>query len=65
MRNFIVYRDHGTPAKIESDEDPHEDTLSLFFTRKGKVISRFRWAHIHGWEENLVKPRAKKPAAKA
>ena len=64
MRNFIVYRDHGSPAHIESDEDVTEDTKAIIFRRKGKVIAKFHWENIHGWEENLTKPRAKSTTAK-
>ena len=64
MRKFVVYRNHGQNAAIEADEDPVEDSLGFSFRRKGVTIARFRWAHIQGWEENLVKPRAKSTAAK-
>ena len=65
MRKFIVYRDHGHNAVIESDEDPIENTLGFEFKRDGKTVAVFRWTHIHGWEENLTTPRAKKTTAKS
>ena len=55
MKKILVYRAHGAPANIETDEEPIEDTLNLMFKRKGRVIAKFRWAHIHGWEEDLSK----------
>lgn len=64
MKKILVYREHGTPANIETDEEPIEDTLNLIFKRKGRVIAKFRWAHIHGWEEDLTKNKAKPAAAK-
>ena len=64
MRKFIVYRDHGTPAHIESDEDVGEEQKGIVFRREGKVIAKFHWENIHGWEENLTKPRAKSTTAK-
>ena len=64
MRKFIVYRDHGSPAHIEADEDVAEATKAIIFRRKGNVIAKFHWENIHGWEENLTKPRAKSTTAK-
>ena len=58
MRKFKVYRDHGTPANIEADEDVIEEQKGIVFKRKGKIIAKFHWENIHGWEENLAKPRS-------